>query len=65
MSLRTDRVSGIITWVFGGVMIVLASFGLLVTALQRVVIGAMQDMPNPVRHGICALKLSPLWHAAC
>ena len=46
MSLRTDNLSGTITCVFGIVMIGFASFGLIIVALQRVMISAMPPMPQ-------------------
>ena len=56
MSLRTDRVSGIITWVFGLVMIGFATFGLLIIAIQRAMIGVMPPMPmNPNEPGVSVI----------
>src|SRR5437016_2732415 len=46
MSLRTDKVSGIITCLFGIAMVGFASFGLLIAALQRVLISAMSPLPQ-------------------
>lgn len=47
MSLRTDRISGIVTGAFGIVMVGFASFGLLIVALQRAMLGAMPLPENP------------------
>lgn len=56
MSLRTDRVSGIITWVFGLVMIGFATFGILIIVIQRAMIGAMPPMPmNPNEPGVSVI----------
>jgi hypothetical protein len=46
MALRTDNVSGIITGVFGVVMAGFAGFGLLIVALQRVMLSAMPPFPH-------------------
>lgn len=48
MSLRTDNVSGAITCAFGLVMIAFASFGLMIVALQRLILTTMPPIPqNP------------------
>jgi hypothetical protein len=46
MSIRTDKVSGIITCAFGIVMIGFATFGLLIVALSRVLISTMPPIPQ-------------------
>lgn len=48
MSLRTDNVSGAITCAFGIVMVAFASFGLMIVALQRLILTTMPPIPqNP------------------
>jgi hypothetical protein len=44
--LRTDKVSGIVTLVFGLMMIAFGSFGLLIVALQRLMIAATMQNPQ-------------------
>lgn len=48
MSLRTDNISGAITCAFGIVMVAFASFGLMIVALQRLILTSMPPIPqNP------------------
>ena len=48
MSLRTDKVSGVITLVFGIVLIAFATYGLLILAVQRLLMVVTPEMAAAV-----------------
>jgi hypothetical protein len=63
-SLRTDRNSGIITCIFGGVMIPFGAFGLLMVALQRLMFSTLPPIPATDPHGKLFLETMHLIHGA-